>query len=315
MKKFSIIVPVYQNELNLDSSVPTLLKLSDDILDKYNIETKIIFVNDGSTDKSDKILENYYKSNPSRINVLKLSRNFGQTPAIQAGISHADSDCVGIISADLQDPPEMFMDMLKYWLDGEDYVIAERIQRKESWLHRSLSGLYWKMIANFSMSGFPKGGYDFCLFDKKISKLVAQNQEKNTSIFPLLFWFGFKPKVMLYQREIREHGRSTWTFLKKIRLTIDTIIAFTYLPSRVISLSAITTSFLAFVYSIVVFFIWLFGDGKAPDGWTTIALLILIIGGVVLFGLGIICEYLLRILDEVRKRPNYVIDKEYGDDN
>lgn len=309
MKTFSIVIPVYQNELNLKHTVPELLEVASEIKSQLSISTRLIFVDDGSTDDSYNILMRFRDKYPNNISVLKLSRNFGQTPAIQAGISYSDSDCTGIISADLQDPPKMFIEMLSLWLKGDKYIIAERKDRKETRLHRFVSGLYWKMVANFSMEGFPKGGYDFCIIDNKLARLVSTTQEKNTSIFPLMFWFGLNPTILSYQRDIREHGKSTWTFLKKIKLTIDTVIGFTYLPTRIISLSAIFTSLLAFIYSFAVFFTWLLGDGSAPDGWTTIALLILIIGGVILFGLGIVCEYQLRILDEVRKRPNFVLEE------
>jgi dolichol-phosphate mannosyltransferase len=309
MKLFSIVVPIYQNELNIQYTIPTLINISNEIFIKYNIKTELIFVDDGSSDNSYKELLKYYEQNKDIIKVIKLSRNFGQQYATQAGIKESSGDCVGIISADLQDPPELFLDMLQHWIDGEKFIIAEREDREEGTIHKFISGLYWKMIKKFGMEEFPKGGYDFCLIDKQLIKLVNNAKEKNTSMFPLLFWFGLKPKVLKYTRKTREYGNSTWTFIKKVKITIDTIIGFTYLPTRFLSFSAITTSILAFLYSIFVLATWLFGTGKAPDGWTTITILILIIGGIILFGLGIIGEYLLRILDEVRNRPNYVIDE------
>ncbi|WP_341659330.1 glycosyltransferase family 2 protein [Vibrio sp.] len=308
MKTFTIVVPVYQNAQNLEVTIPRLLKLTDSILTKLNIKTKLMFVDDGSTDSSYEILRRFCTQYKEQIEVLKLSRNFGQTPAIQAGLAHSKSDCTGIISADLQDPPEIFIEMLTNWLEGEKYIIAERVDRVENFTHRFISSLYWRMVAKYSMRGFPRGGYDFCLVDKQLASLVSHTQEKNTSIFPLLFWFGFEPKVLSYQRQLRDRGTSTWTFVKKVRITIDTLIGFTYLPTRMISFSAISTSFLALLYTFYVLGFWLLGDGSAPDGWTSIALLILIIGGVVLFGLGVICEYLLRILDEVRSRPNFIVE-------
>ncbi|KGY11319.1 hypothetical protein NM22_15770 [Vibrio tubiashii] len=309
MKTFSIVIPVYQNELNLRKTIPTLLNLGQEVLKRYSINTKLIFVDDGSTDRSYEILCDFQSKHKDKMDIVKMSRNFGQTPAIQAGLFHSSTDCTGIISADLQDPPELFFNMLENWIKGEKYVIAERESRLESNTHRFVSGLYWKMIAKYSMKGFPEGGYDFCLLDRQLVKLVSETQEKNTSIFPLLYWFGFHPKVIKYQRRLRDDGKSTWTFVKKIRFTLDTIIGFTYIPTRIITYSAIGTSICAFFYSVFVLSVWLFGNGNTPDGWTTLALLILIIGGVVLFGLGVVCEYLLRILDETRKRPNYVIEE------
>lgn len=306
MNKISIVVPIYQNELNIDNSIKLLLELGEKF-DKLKYKMEIILVEDGSSDKSySKLKEYLYLEN---IIVIKLTRNFGQIPAIQAGIKYATGKYIGIISADLQDPPELFLDMLAFLENGKKLVIAGRKSRDESYMQRFTSNLYWGMIKKFSMKEFPSGGFDFCMFDNQVAKEIDKIHEKNTNIFPLIFWLGFKPEIIYYERKKRDAGKSTWTFFKKIKLTIDTIIGFTYLPTRIISLGAISTSLLAFIYSSYILLMWLTGDSHAPDGWTTITILILIIGGIILFGLGIIGEYLLRILDEVRNRPNYVIDE------
>lgn len=304
--KISIIVPVYQNELNLHNSIKTLLSLNNKF-NELDYDLEIIFVDDGSTDKSYEVLKEY--QDISNILIIKLTRNFGQIPAIQAGLKYASGNYIGIISADLQDPPELFLEMVSYLAKGNKLVIAERISRDESFFRKITSSLYWKLIKKFSMKDFPAGGFDFCMFDKQVANEINNTYEKNTNIFPLIFWLGFKPIVIPYERKKRDMGKSTWTFIKKVKITIDTIIGFTYLPTRIISIGAISTSILALFYSIYIFTLWATGYSQAPDGWTTIAILILIIGGMILFALGIIGEYLLRILDEVRNRPNYVIDK------
>jgi dolichol-phosphate mannosyltransferase len=308
MEIISIVIPVFQNEESLYRTISTLVCLSTEF-NKLDCELEFIFVDDGSFDDSIKVLQQHlYIPN---MTIIKLTRNFGQIPAIQAGVKHSRGKYIGVISADLQDPPELFLEMYKHLKDGSKLVIAERESRDESFFKRVMSRMYWGMIKKYSMENFPSGGFDFCMFDRQVAREIDNNHEKNTNIFPLIFWFGFKPRVISYRRKEREHGKSMWTFFKKVKLTIDTIIGFTYLPTRIISIGAISVSLLAFLYSIFILSYWLLGYGYSPDGWTSIILLILIIGGGVLFSLGIVGEYLLRILDEVRDRPSYIIDDIY----
>src|SRR5262245_29152777 len=157
---FSVVVPVFQNEANLVDAVPKLLELRD-LLPHYRLE--LVFVDDGSRDRSLEILTEYARQHPETIKIVKLTRNFGQTPAIQAGLRHSAGDCVGIISADLQEPSELFGDMVKEWERGAKFVMGEREAREENRGHRLLSGIYWKLIRRFAFPDFPTLGYDFCL--------------------------------------------------------------------------------------------------------------------------------------------------------
>lgn len=303
--KFSIIVPVYQNAKNLHDTVPKLLALNKNLSD-FNLE--LIFVDDGSTDGSRDILYHFYTLYPDNIKIVKLTRNFGQTPAIQAGLHHASGDCVGIISADLQEPHELFIDMLSEWKKGAKFVIGKRQSRGEGWWHRNISGIYWTLVRRFAFHDFPYMGYDFCLLDREVVDNVNNINEKNSSIFVLIYWFGYSPVCLSIDRKLREKGRSQWNLFRKIQFTIDTLIGFTYLPSRVITLMSLTASIGSILYFIFLFYIW-FTSGDAPLGWMTVVGLLLLIGAFVLFALGIISEYLLRILDESRKRPLYIVEK------
>ena len=302
----SIIVPVYQNELEIDEFVNRMSVLRNKLLtDDYGLD--LIFVDDGSSDNSLKILKKNLET--FDLKIIKLTRNFGQIPAIQSGLNYASGKYIGIISADLQDPPELFMQMLTYLQAGVKLVVAEREYREDGFFTKIFSNMYWGLVKKYSMKEFPSGGFDFCLFDRQVASELVLIKEKNTNIFPLIYWLGFPPKIIKYKRGKRYGGRSAWTFWKKLKLAVDTIIGFTYLPTRFVSMSAISVSLFAFFYSLYIFSGWLLGYAHAPDGWTTITLLILIIGGVILFSLGIVSEYLLRILDETRKRPNYIIDE------
>lgn len=300
----SIVVPLYQNEQSLPHTTPKLLELIESI-DTH--QSELIFVDDGSTDRSFELASQYQKQNPAVIRIVKLTRNYGQTPATQAGLAHCKGDCAVIISADLQDPYQRIPEMLKHWLEGAKYVLAYREDRDESKLHAFISGLYWKLIANFGIKGFPRSGYDFCLLDRQVIDEINKIAEKNTSIFPLIYWLGYQPTLMPITRRERQHGTSQWTFLKKVRLTLDTLFAFTYLPVRIITYSAIGTALASTTYFSWVLIRWL-AFGSPVRGWTSIVLISLCLGSVTLFALGILCEYVWRILDEIRKRPNYVVE-------
>lgn len=302
---FSIVVPIYQNEANIPETVLRLLALEDHI---SGWDLELVFVDDGSTDNSCRLLEQYVAQHAGKIKLVKLTRNFGQTPAVQAGLQHATGECVGIISADLQEPCEMFVDMLQVWKQGAKFVIGERQEREENLWHRRASGIYWSLIRRHAFSDFPNMGYDFCLLDREIVESVNQVNEKNSSIFVLIYWFGYRPVRLPIIRKLRVKGRSQWGLLKKIRFTVDTLIGFTYLPSRLITLVSMSSSAMALLYLLFLVFRW-HSTGKVPLGWMTAVGLLLLIGAMILFALGIISEYLLRILDESRKRPAFVVDR------
>jgi glycosyltransferase involved in cell wall biosynthesis len=301
---FSIVVPVYQNEANLADTVPKLLALRERIGD---LDLELVFVDDGSRDRSLEILRGYAREHPSTVRVVKLARIFGQTPAIQAGLRFARGQCVGVISADLQEPHEMFVDMLEQWRRGAKLVIGERSEREESAFHRAVSSVYWTLIRRLAFPDFPRLGYDFCLLDRQVVDDINHINEKNSSIFVLIYWLGYKPAFLPITRSVRHKGTSQWRFWSKVSFTVDTLIGFTYLPARLITLLGFAVGALCVVYFLVLLVVW-YLERSAPPGWMTFAGLLTLLGALVLFSLGIVSEYLLRILDEARKRPPYVVD-------
>lgn len=310
-KVFSIIIPVYQNEENIDKTVTSLLTLKGK-LPNYKLE--LIFIDDGSSDNSLELLLKHKKHNKSNMIVIKLTKNFGQISAIQAGLKIANGDCAGIISADLQDPYELFIEMIKKWEIGLKLIIGERIDREESINQSFVSNLYWRLVNKYAVKGYPLGGYDFCLIDRQVIDDINRIDEKNTHIFVLIFSLGYKYEKIYYKRMKRELGKSQWTLPKKIKLFVDTFVSFSYLPVKGISYIGLAISILSFFYA---FFIVMskFIFGNEYEGWTTIIVLISSFSGLILLTLGIIGEYLWRILDETRKRPYFVIDKIYNDDS
>jgi len=304
-KTFSIIVPVFQNEVNLPDTIPKLLSFGQS-LPAYQLE--LVFVDDGSRDRSLEILTDFSKRFPSVIKIIKLARNFGQTPAIQAGLRHASGDCIGIISADLQEPHELFVEMVKQWEGGAKFVMGERQAREEGASHQMLSGIYWNLIRRFAFSDFPTMGYDFCLLDRQVVADINRINEKNSSIFVLIYWLGYRPVRLPITRKLRERGASQWRLWNKISFTVDTLIGFTYLPARFITVMGFVMAFFCAIYLTAVMIIWYLKQA-APPGWMTVVGLVTLLGALTLFSLGIVSEYLLRILDEARKRPPYVIER------
>lgn len=303
-RTLQIIIPVYQNELNLDHTFSRLLELKTRLELKYKLG--LIFVNDGSTDKSGEKLRAFQIQNRQFVRVLEFTRNFGQIAAIQAGFKYADSQLIGVVSADLQDPPELFLEMIVLQEQGYKLIIAERNERDDSFFQKFISKLYWSLVSAIALPGYPTGGFDFCLVDRQIADVLNSFTERNTHIFPLIFSFGFPHKIINYKRQRRELGRSQWTFRKKIKLFLDTFIAFSYAPIRLISYIGFIVSSLSFIFAIYVVALYFF-KGNQYTGWTTLSTLTSFFGGLILLTLGLIGEYLWRILDQVRGRPLFII--------
>jgi dolichol-phosphate mannosyltransferase len=305
-KVFSIVVPIYFNELNIPHTVPRLIGLQEQLND-YNLE--LIFVDDGSKDSSLQLLLEEKKKD-SRIKVIRLSKNFGSMSAIQAGLKYAKGDCVGIISADLQDPPELFIDMIQSWEKGNKVVIAARADREESMSQKMFANTYYYLMDKFAIKGYPKGGFDFVLVDKQVVQEVLDIGEKNTNVMSLIYWLGHDRESFSYTRQERKLGKSRWTFSKKLKLFIDSFVSFSYAPIRFMSLIGFLTAFISFLYGIFAVINAILGTIDL-QGWTSIIAIVTFLLGLIMIMLGIIGEYLWRILDESRKRPAYIIDEVY----
>jgi len=308
MTTFSIVVPVYQNRANLPETIPTLLALEAS-LPGYQVE--LVLVDDGSTDGSRDLVLAATREHPARVRAVMLTRNFGQTAATQAGLRHATGDCVGIISCDLQEPPALLVEMVRAWEGGAKFVLGERVERAEGGGHKFMSGIYWYCVRHFAFPDYPPMGYDFCLLDRQVAQDVTRINEKNSSIFVLIYWLGYRPHRIPIRRELRRAGRSQWRFWKKVSFTTDTLIGFTRVPSRIITFAGLGLATLCVLYLFVVVAQW-YVLRAAPPGWATLAGLVLLLGAMTLFSLGIISEYLCRILEETRKRPPFVVDRVEG---
>lgn len=307
MKTVSVIVPVYFNE----KSIPILyerLKSIREKLFKQSFDLELIFVDDGSGDGSLHELLQIKKVDES-VKVIKLTRNFGSIHAIKAGLQHVTGDCFTILAADLQDPPELILEMVEAWSNGSKFVICERTCRDDPFFTKLFAIIYYKIVVMIVDRSYPKGGFDLALMDKSMLPYMQKNG-KNVYTLLYAYWLGFKPVVLKYKREIRQHGKSKWTFGKKLKVFIDVILGFSYAPIRLISLIGLAVSIISFTYGLVVVFNTLIGNWVVP-GFATITALITFLLGLIIIMLGIIGEYLWRIFDEVQKRPESVIDEIY----
>jgi dolichol-phosphate mannosyltransferase len=310
-KTISIVVPVYFNEPNLPDTVPQLLAVGEK-LSEYNLE--LVFVDDGSKDQSLTILLDYQERFPQQIKVVKLTRNFGTMAALQAGLIVASGDCVGVIAADLQDPPELFLEMTRHWEDGVKAIFAVRSDREESFLQKTFSNLYYALVRRFAVPGYPAGGFDFFLADRQVIDEVNKIHEKNTNLMTLVFWLGYQAVLIPYVRRKRTKGKSRWTLGKKIKLFVDTFASFSYFPIRLFSFLGIIYAILSFSYGVFIFIAWL-TFGIEVQGWVPMMLVLTFTAGLQMTLLGILGEYLWRTLDESRGRPLFVIDTIYDETN
>ena len=308
MYLFSIVIPVYYNEMNLADTLPRLLALENS---KDDMKLELIFVDDGSGDRSLEILLQFQEQYPEKIKVVKLTRNFGSMSAIQAGFTQATGDCVGVIAADLQDPPELFLDMLDYWEKGLKAVFATRQDRNESLLQNFLSNGYYFLLKKLALSNYPEGGFDFLLVDRQIIDEINKINEKNTNIFSLIFWMGFPHVTLPYTRQERTKGKSRWTLQKKMKLFTDSFVAFSFIPIRFLSITGFIVALLSFLYGLFVLIAW-FNFKIEVKGYVPTMLVLSFASGLQMTMLGVLGEYLWRTLDETRKRPQFIIDEIYN---
>lgn len=310
IKKLSIIVPVYYNQDNIPLLYP---KLQECIINNNKLKYEIIFVDDGSGDNSYEELQKLANMD-SNIRLIKLSKNFGSHTAILAGLSHCTGDCATMISADLQDPPEIILQMFEKWLEGNKVVVAVRADREESFIQKAFSNTYYKLMRKFALKEMPEGGFDCFLIDRKVINILSQLEEKNTSIVGQILWCGFKPEKIYYVRRKREVGESKWTLSKKIKLFIDSFMAFSYFPIRFISSLGFIIAGAGFLYGLILVANKLI-HGVPIQGWTSLMVMMLFLFGINMVMLGILGEYLWRNFDETRKRPVFIIEEKVGFEN
>jgi glycosyltransferase involved in cell wall biosynthesis len=306
-KKLSIIVPIYNEESNIDYLIERLTS----VLEPLEMTYEIICVNDGSKDNSLQFLIKHYHQNPS-IKIVNLSRNFGKEIAMSAGIDYAIGDAVIPIDADLQDPPELIKDLVSKWEEGYDVVYAVRRSRQgESWLKRFTANNFYRVIDWMSPINIPRNTGDFRLLDQKVVKALKLLPERRRFMKGLFSWVGFNQTAIEYDRQPRYQGNTKWNYWKLWNFALEGITSFTSLPLKVWSYIGLTISMLSFFYASFLIIRTLIFGIELP-GYASLMVVILFLGGVQLITLGIIGEYLGRVYDEVKGRPLYLVKESYG---
>ena len=305
MKTISVITPVYYNERSLPFLFDELLKL-DEALRKKDLQLEMIFVDDGSRDNS--LIELHkFKRQFERTTIVKLSRNFGSMQALRTGLRFVKGDSFTFLSADLQDPPDLISQMADRWLQGEKYIVCAREQRRDPIVSKFFSSLYYKLLRILVVKDYPEGGYDLALMDKDLLPYM-QDSGKYTNLLLYAHSLGFKGEIIRYERKARSHGKSMWTFSKKLNFFVDSILGFSIMPMRYVSAFGIIVSFGSFAYGVFIILMALLVSAPVP-GWASTTALLSILFGVVIFMLGLIGEYIWRIFNEVNRSPDAVIDE------
>ncbi len=308
VKLISVIIPCYFNELNIPVTFKQLLENESDFDLNYSFE--YVFVDDGSGDDTWKALELLKTDYPDKVRIIRLAKNVGSYIAIQAGMSYANGDLNVIISADLQDPVSLMKEMVKHTEQGIKLVVGQRVNNKDPFVSKQTSKLFNHLMRKYAISNLPEGGFDYVMFAKEVKQSVLKINEKNTNILYLMFNLGFPTSFIPYVREERKIGKSRWTFKKKMKLFIDSFIAFSFFPIRVLSIMGILFGILSLIYAVYIVIHKLSGQIEI-QGWSALMITVLFIGSFQMIGLGILGEYLWRILDEVRNRPQYVVREEH----
>lgn len=307
MKKISFVIPMYYEEQVAEECYKRVNKVVENLLEKYDAE--IIFINDGSKDKTLEILEKIAEKD-KKVKVISFSRNFGHQSAVTAGLKYATGDAIIIMDADLQDPPELVPDMLKHWEDGYDVIYGKRKKRKgESAFKLLTAKAFYSTLNKLSDVEIPKDTGDFRLVDKKVVDVINSLPEHNKFLRGLFSWVGFKQYAFEYDRKERVAGKTKYPLKKMLKLASDGIISFSTKPLKIVGglgFFSIIASIMILIYSILSFALkW----NNLTAGWTSLMCTTTFLGGMILVSLWMIGEYIARIYDETKQRPEYIVDK------
>jgi len=303
----SIIIPVCNEEGNLPVLYEQLLAVTE----KEPLRWEFIFVDDGSSDGSFSLLKKLH-SDDERVKALRFSRNFGSHVAIAAGLQVAAGDVAIIMAADLQDPPQVIHKFLERWRESYQVVWGVRSSRQDPLLRRLFATVFYWLIRRLALPTYPaQGTGSFCLIARQVIDMFGSFKERNRVTFGLIAWTGFRQTEVAYERPKRRVGQSKWPLGRQVKAAIDTFLAFSYAPVRCISLLGIVISLCSFALAFYVIAKWWLA-GTRVLGWPSLIVSVLFLGGLQLVALGILGEYLWRILAEVRGRPLFIVRERLG---
>jgi glycosyltransferase involved in cell wall biosynthesis len=306
--ELSVVIPVFNEAENIAAIYARLLKVMKSIFkeDSSLNDFEFIFINDGSTDNSFEIIKTLAAQNQS-IGYINFSRNFGHQVAVSAGLDYASGKAIVIIDSDLQDPPELIVDLYNKWKTGYEVVYAQRIARQgEGWFKLVTAKIFYKIIGKITSISIPVDTGDFRLIDKKIVGVLRNMPEKDKFLRGQIAWAGFRQIGVPYERDPRHGGETGYTFRKMLGLALDGITAFSNFPLKI----ATMTGFLSFLFSIGILIYALYSRyvGETVQGWTSLIIIVALIGGIQLLCIGLIGEYIIRLITNIRNRPLYIVE-------
>jgi dolichol-phosphate mannosyltransferase len=311
--KLSIVVPVYNEEDVIQEFIKRVQSLINNYINRYNFkesDIEILFINDGSTDNSFNILRSICQTRPN-YRLINLSRNYGHQVAITAGLENSRGEAVAIVDADLQDPPEFIINLYDKFLEGYDVVNAVREKRKgESFFKIITARIFYRFLKKLTNVDIPVDTGDFRIISRRVAEALSRMPERHRYIRGMVSWVGFKQISIAYVRDERVAGKTKFPLGKMLKFAIDGITSFSSIPLRLSSYLGFFTAFLGFLYSLDVLYVKFFTTRTVP-GWTSIVMVVLLLGGVQLICLGMIGEYLSRMSDEGKNRPLYLIEGIY----
>ena len=302
--KLSIVIPIFNEEENIDSLINRLRT----VVAQMQISCEYIFVNDGSKDHSFQLIKNLALADPA-VKYIDFSRNFGHQIAVSAGLDLAAGDRVAIIDADLQDPPELIIEMFAKMDQGYEVVYAKRNNRNgESWLKKFTAKVFYRILKSITSVKIPVDTGDFRIIDRKVVNVLNQMPEHNKFLRGQISWIGFKQTYVEYDRKVRQAGSTGYTYKKMIRLALDGITSFSNFPLKVASICGFVVSGIAFMVMIYALYSRYISKDYV-EGWTSTIISVLFLGGIQLISIGIIGEYISRLSENARNRPLYIINE------
>jgi polyisoprenyl-phosphate glycosyltransferase len=305
--KLSVIIPAYNEEGNVN----IIYHRIKDVLDTGNVDYEIIFVNDGSIDKTKKNILDLIE-NDRKIKLISFTRNFGHQLALTAGYNHCTGDAAITMDCDLQHPPEMIPELIKKWEEGYEIVNTVRYDKNQkSAFKKYTSKYYYKFFSWITGVPIEEGSADYRLVDKKVISEIKRLSESEIFLRGMFYWFGFKSVSIPYTPNERYSGTTKYNLRKMVHFAINGITSFSVMPLKIVTFMGFFVSGLAILYMIYSMYSWIFLK-DVISGWTSLTLSVLFLGGVQLISIGILGEYLGKIFIETKKRPRYVIDEING---
>lgn len=307
MKKISVVIPMYYEE---EVAQECYSKMTQVLLNIKDYDYEIICVNDGSKDKTLPILEKIAEED-KKVKVISFARNFGHQCAVTAGLKYVTGDAIVIIDADLQDPPELIPEMLKLWEEGNEVIYGKRKTREgESKFKLLTAKMFYNTLNALSDVDIPKDTGDFRLVDRKVVDVINSLPEHNKFLRGLFSWVGFEQKAFEYERKERFAGKTKYPLKKMLKLASDGIIGFSSKPLKIVGGLGIITICMSFIILIYAILSYAFKWNQLAPGWTSLMVATTFFSGVILISLWMIGEYISRIYDETKGRPQYIINKE-----